>query len=219
MAGEKKTSKVKDTKPTQKRTSAKTKGTKSTTKRTATAKIVSKSPAKKRSVTKKEASIKPPVAETKTSDKSRDKSFLVDAAENIDAGTKLVKDKTAELASDIAKKAAGFKDTLFDKVKKGVSDAYEASSKAVEELTETAQEYADKYKHKIEINKLKAKQDKQYTRLGTLIFDKYKVVGITADKLFKEEDIKELINEIENTAEQIVEQGKALDKVAKASKK
>ncbi len=217
MAVEKKTSKAKNTKSTAKRTSTKTKGAKSTAKRTPTAKTGSKSPAKRRSATKKEANINSPAVESKTSDKSKEKSFLVDAAEHIDEGTKLVKDKTAELATDIAKKAVGFKDTLFDKVKKGVSEAYEASSKAIEELTETAQEYGDKYKHKIEINKLKAKQEKQFTKLGSLIFDKYKVIGISADKLFKEKDIKELINEIENTAKQIVEQGKTLDKSSNES--
>jgi hypothetical protein len=201
----------------EKKTSQK-KGTKSTSKKTSSTKPASKTQAKQRSTTKKQSNVKP-TNDKKIIDKPKDKSFLVDAAENIDAGTKLVKEKTAELASDIAKKAAGFKDTLFDKVIKGVSEAYEAGSKAIEELTETAQDYAEKYKHKIEINKLKLKQDKQYTSLGSLIFDKYKVTGITADKLFEEEDIKLLINEIENIAEQIVKQGKALDKIGKASKK
>ncbi|MEJ2544715.1 MAG: hypothetical protein P8Y99_11670 [Calditrichaceae bacterium] len=130
-----------------------------------------------------------------------------------------MKDRTAEIASDLAGKASSFTDTLLHKVRKGVSEAYEAGSKAIEELTETAQDYAEKYKHKMEINKLKAKQDKQYRVLGSLIFEKYKVVGLTPAKLLKEKDIVNLINEIEITSEQIVEQGKALDKIEKASKK
>ena len=219
MAEEKKTSKEKGSKSTTKRTSSKTKGTKATAKKTFPAKTISKRTVKQRSATKKEASIKLPALETKTSDKSKDKSFLVDAAETIDAGAKLVKDRTSEIASDIVERASGFKDTLIDRVKKGVSEAYEAGSKTFDGLTETAQDYAEKYKHKIEINKLKAKQDKQYSILGSLIFDKYKVAGMIPAKFFKEKNIKELINEIENTAEQIVEQGKALDKIGKSSKK
>lgn len=226
MAEDKKTSKAKsgksptkkssvkgkDTKSTVQKSSAKTKGAKSTPQKTSAAKPGAKAPAKQRSAPKKETVAKALASETKTPDKSNDKSFLVDAAENIDAGAKIVRDRTAEFASDFAEKASGFKDTLFHRVKKGVSEAYEAGSKAIEELTETAQDYAEKYKHKIEITKLKAKQDKQYTKLGSIIYEKYKVAGMTADKLFKEQDIKELINDIEDMAEQIVEQGKALDK-------
>lgn len=219
MAEEKKTSNEKGAKSTTKKSSEKTKSTKSNAKKTSAAKIISKKPVKRQSAIKKETSIKPTAAETKKSDKSKDKSFLVDAAETIDAGAKLVKDRTSEIASDIAEKASDFKDIFFDRVKKGVSEAYEAGSKTIEELTETAQDYAEKYKHKIEINKLKAKQDKKYTILGSLIFEKYKVAGMTPAKVFNDKDIKELINDIENTAEQIVEQGKVLDKIGESSKK
>ena len=60
------------------------------------------------------------------------------------------------------------------------------------------------------------RQDQQqYKVLGSLIFEKYKVAGLTPAKLLKEKDIVSLINEIENTVEQIVEQGKALDKLDK----
>ncbi|MEJ2053933.1 MAG: hypothetical protein P8X42_08445 [Calditrichaceae bacterium] len=108
-------------------------------------------------------------------------------------------------------RASKLTDSILDKVKQGVSEAYEAGSKALEDLTETAQDYAEKYKHKLEINKLKSKQDQQYTQLGSLIFDKYKIIGIPANKLFQEKDIKNSIKEIEETAKKIVDLGKALD--------
>ena len=212
MAEGKKSSTKKDTKSAIKSTATKPKSTKPAARKTSAAKSGSKTSVKQRSATKSEVK---PISETKISNESKQKSFLVDAAENIDAGAKLVKDRTAEIAADLAGKASSFKDTLLHKVKKGVSEAYEAGSKAVEELTETAQDYAEKYKHKMEINKLKAKQDRQYTVLGSLIFEKYKVAGLTPAKLLKEKDIVSLINEIENTVEQIVEQGKALDKLDK----
>ena len=212
MAEGKKSSTKKDTKSAIKSTATKPKSTKPAARKTSAAKSGSTTSVKQRSATKGEVK---PISETKLSNESKQKSFLVDAAENIDAGAKLVKDRTAEIAADLAGKASSFKDTLLHKVKKGVSEAYEAGSKAVEELTETAQDYAEKYKHKMEINKLKAKQDRQYTVLGSLIFEKYKVAGLTPAKLLKEKDIVSLINEIENTVEQIVEQGKALDKLDK----
>ena len=212
MAEGKKSSTKKDTKSAIKSTATKPKSTKPAARKTSAAKSGSTTSVKQRSATKGEVK---PISETKLSNESKQKSFLVDAAENIDAGAKLVKDRTAEIAADLAGKASSFKDTLLHKVKKGVSEAYEAGSKAVEELTETAQDYAEKYKHKMEINKLKAKQNKQYTVLGSLIFEKYKVAGLTPAKLLKEKDIVSLINEIENTVEQIVEQGKALDKLDK----
>ena len=212
MAEGKKSSTKKDTKSAIKSTATKPKSTKPAARKTSATKSGSKTSVKQRSVTKSEVK---PISETKVSNESKQKSFLVDAAENIDAGAKLVKDRTAEIAADLAGKASSFKDTLLHKVKKGVSEAYEAGSKAVEELTETAQDYAEKYKHKMEINKLKAQQERQYTVLGSLIFEKYKVAGLTPAKVLKEKDIVELINEIEHTSVQIVEQGKALDRLDK----
>ena len=197
--------------------SAKEKSKKSISKKMPAKKAESKAPAKKRSVTKKEKQVKTSPPKKTVANESKEKSFVTDAAENIEARAKSVKNKTAEIASDIAEKTSSFSDTVLKGIKKGVSEAYEAGAKAIEGVSEAAQDYTEKYKNKIEINRLKTKQDKQYTKLGSLIFDKYKVIGITADKLFMEKEIVEIINEIENTARQIVKQGQALDRSEKVS--
>ena len=196
-------------KPTKKRTT-------SGTKKTSNVKSASGTSADKKTSTKKTkttqtSKLKSTTIKDMPLEEKKEKRFIDDAADQIDAGTKIIKEKTSEFVSDFSGKASKLTDTILKKVKKGVSDAYEASSKAIDELTETAQDYAEKYKHKIEINKLKVKQDQQYSKLGSLIFDKYKVVGIPADKLFQEPDIKNIIIEIEKTAKEIVDLGKALD--------
>jgi hypothetical protein len=63
--------------------------------------------------------------------------------------------KTSEMAGDV-----------LDVLKKGLSQAYEAGVKVVDEIAQTAQEYTEKYKHHIEVKKLTEKRDKSTAELG-----------------------------------------------------
>jgi hypothetical protein len=70
-----------------------------------------------------------------TAEIEKEKRFLGEVAEDIGEGAKMVGGKASELT-----------DIVVDKLKKGLSQAYAAGAKAVDELFQTAQEYAEKYR-------------------------------------------------------------------------
>ncbi len=164
--------------------------------------------APKTTKTKKE----PPAKES--GKKPEETTFIDSTSENIEQGVKAVGDKTSEVISDITKKTSVFADSFYKRLRESVSEVYEAGTRAADGLVETAQRYTDKYKNRTEIRRLQQEQEKRYTKLGALIFEQYKIVGIDADALFKEKEIKDIINEINEQAKEIVERGKALDKEA-----
>ncbi len=63
----------------------------------------------------------------------KEKGFLVEMAGNIGDGAKIVGEKATELG-----------DMIVDKLKKGLSQAYEAGAKVVDDLSQAAQEYSGK---------------------------------------------------------------------------
>jgi hypothetical protein len=62
-----------------------------------------------------------------TAEIERQKGFLGEVAENIGEGAKMVGEKATE-----------FTDMIVDKLKKGLSQAYEAGAKVVDELSQAA---------------------------------------------------------------------------------
>ena len=123
---------------------------------------------------------------TKDKIKPEEKNFLKEAAENIEEGAKVVGEKAGEFASGFADKTSDVGKTLVEKFKEGVSEAYEFGSKAFEGISEAAQSYADKYKHKVEIRELKTKQEDTYTKLGSVIIN----IKLKEFRLIKSSDKK-----------------------------
>ena len=129
------------------------------------------------------------------------KGFLGEVAEDIGEGAKMVGEKATELT-----------DIVVDKLKKGLSQAYEAGAKVVDELSQTAQEYADKYKAESEIKKLKGKRDLLITQLGHSILKRHLEKGKVTESFFNEKEIVDQFNQIEMIDKQIIKAGKQLDK-------
>ena len=115
----------------------------------------------------------------------------------------------------VGEKAAEFTETVVDKLKKGWSQAYEAGAKVVDELSQTAQEYAEKYRSESEIKKLKGEKDLLITQLGQSIFKHHLAGGGFAESFFKSKEIIGQFNQIEILDKKIIKSGKQLDKEKK----
>ena len=136
-----------------------------------------------------------------TAEIEKEKGLFGEAAENIGEGAKMVGEKATELA-----------DIIVDKLKKGLSQAYEAGAKVIDDLSQAAQEYAEKYKAESEIKKLKGEKDKLMTQLGQSILKHHLAGGKFAESFFNKKEIIDQFNQIETLDNKIIETGKQLDK-------
>ena len=131
----------------------------------------------------------------------KEKGYLGEVAEDIGEGAKKMGEKATE-----------FGDIVVDKLKKGWSQAYAAGAKAVDELSQTAQDYAEKYKAESEIKKLKGEKDKLMAQLGLSIFKHHLADGGFAESFFNRKEIIEQFNQIEILDKKIIKIGKKREK-------
>jgi uncharacterized protein Yka (UPF0111/DUF47 family) len=117
-----------------------------------------------------------------------------------------------EDAKMVGEKATELTDFIVDKLKKGFSHAYGAGAKVVDELSQTAQEYAEKYKTESEIKKLEGEKDKLITLLGQSIFRHHLAGGRFAESFFNKKEMIDQFDQIERLDKEIIETGKQLDK-------
>ena len=136
-----------------------------------------------------------------TAEIEKEKGFLGEVVENIGEDAKMVGEKATELA-----------DIIVDQLKKGLSQTYEAGAKVVDEVSQAAQEYVEKYKAESEIKKLKGDKDKLMTQLGQSIFKHHLAGGGFAESFFNKKEIIDRFNQIEMLDKRIIETGKQLDK-------
>ena len=93
--------------------------------------------------------------------------------------------------------------------------AYEAGSKVVDELTQTAQEYTEKYKAESEIKKMKGENDQLTTQLGHSVLKRQLAQGNVTDSFFKEKEMIDQFNQIEKIDKLIIKAGRQLDRAKK----
>lgn len=141
------------------------------------------------------------VSEGPETESKKKSSALVGAAKAIEGGAHFVGEKAPEVASFVV-----------HKVKKGVSVAYGTSSTLVKDAYLAASDYADRYKHRHEIKKLKAQRQAVSSRLGSLVYTRIFVGGEQPDKLLSEQEITGLFQEIQNLDNEIVKSGQELQK-------
>jgi hypothetical protein len=163
-------------------------------------------PAEKGIVTDKTSSQEAPEKETTETpqaptDIEKEKSLLGEVAENIGEDAKMVGEKATEIA-----------DMIVDKLKKGFSQAYDAGAKVVDDVSQTAQGYAEKYKAESEIEKLEGEKNKLTTQLGQSIFRHHLARGRFTEVFFNKKEIIDQFNQIKRLDKKIVEIGKQLDK-------
>ena len=125
---------------------------------------------------------------------------LVGAAKAIEEGVELVGEKAPEVVS-----------TVLHKVKKGVSVAYGTSSTLVRDAYHAASDYADKYKHKMEVQKLKARREATSSRLGSIIYTRIIIDGEPPEKAFVDQEITSLLEQIQDLDNEVVRVGEELE--------
>jgi hypothetical protein len=97
--------------------------------------------------------------------------------------------------------------------------AYEVGAKVVDELSQTAQEYTEKYKTESEIKKMKGKRDLLITELGHYILKRHLTEGKVSESFFNEKEIIDQFKEINMLDKQIINAGKQLDNAKKNNTK
>ena len=126
---------------------------------------------------------------------------LAGAAKAIEEGVELVGEKAPEVVS-----------VVLHKLRKGVSVAYGTSSTLVREGYHAAGDYADKYKHKIEVKKLKAQREAVSSMLGSIIYTRIIIDGEPPEKPFSDLEITSLLQQIQDLDKEVVRIGKELEK-------
>jgi hypothetical protein len=140
-----------------------------------------------------------PVVSEDTVRDSKKTGALVQAAKAIEEGAELVGEKAPVIAS-----------TVFHSIKKGVSVAYGTSSTLVGGAYHAANDYADKYKNKIEVKKLKAQREAASSRLGSTIYSRIVIDEEPPQKAFSDEEITSLLQQIHDLDNEVVKIGKEL---------
>lgn len=110
---------------------------------------------------------------------------------------------------------AGVAKGVFEKIKERVTKVYITGAKVVDEVTQTAHEYAERYQHNVEVKKLGGKRDALTTKLGMTTFEQFKSSEKLPEKFLNRKDITDQIKEIEKLDKQIVKIGKKLEKSKK----
>jgi hypothetical protein len=132
----------------------------------------------------------------------------------IEKETDAVGEKAKEIGADtdnLEEKETEFSEMVIDKLKKGLSQVYEAGAKVVDDLSQSAQEYAEKYKIESEIKKFQVEKDQLMTQLGHSIFKRYREKGIVSESFFNEEEIMDQFSQTETLDKKIIRAGKRLD--------
>jgi hypothetical protein len=144
-----------------------------------------------------------------------DTSFILEATENIEAGAKVVGEKASDIAGKLADISSQLAEEIYDKIKKGVSEAYDTGSKAVDELGKTTQEYIARFENTMEMRKLRDKRNRIVNDLGSSLFMTYKSRRVLPEELLKITNIESLFKELKKLDKSIVELGKKLEKKKK----
>jgi len=142
-----------------------------------------------------------PVVSEDTKSDSTKTGALAGAAKAIEEGVEFVGEKAPEVVA-----------VVLHKVKKGVSVAYGTSSTLVREAYHAASDYADKYKHKIEVKKLKAQREATSSRLGSIIYTRITIDGEPPEKAFSDQEITSLLKQIQDLDNEVVKIGKEFEK-------
>ena len=129
-------------------------------------------------------------------DAEKEKNILEEAVDNIEEGAKLVREKAT---------------VITDKLKKGLSQAYDTSARVVDELSHVAQEYAEKYKTESAIKKLKIEKETLLHQLGEALYNHRQTGEDFVDSFLNIKDTKAQLKQIEKIDKKIVETSKQLD--------
>lgn len=154
--------------------------------------------------TKKNTIKKKNTTKSKNTKVNTHKSQLVEIAESIEAGAKMVGEKTSEIAGD-----------AFEKIKKSAGGIFAAGSKVASDIYKSAGEYTETFKEKVEMSKLRSDKERITRDLGKYFYENYQAKGLTFREISSKKDFKNLMKKIGEVDHQIVDLGKKLTKEKK----
>jgi hypothetical protein len=144
-------------------------------------------------------------------DKVKDENgILVDAARKIESGAKVVGEKAADVAEKISEQTSEIAEIVYDKFKKGVSDAYDVSSKTMSDMSKKAVKYIKKYEDTVEMKKLSHDRNNKMQALGTHIFTLYKSKSQDLRELLLDEESQKILRDLEILNKDIVKIGRKI---------
>jgi len=135
---------------------------------------------------------------------------LVEAAKKIESSAKVFGKKATKVAEKVSEQTTEIAEITYDKLKKGVSDAFDVSSKTVSDMSKKAGRYIKKYEDTYEMKKLSHERNKKMQKLGEHIFALYKSKSKNIDELFTNKVSLEIINQLELLNKQIVNIGRKI---------
>ena len=138
--------------------------------------------------------------------------FFSEATENIEAGARLIGKKASKMASELAGTTSDIASKIKEEVKEPASEALAAARRTIDEFSDKAQEYLDKYKHRSEINRLAKERDVLIKVLGQLVYLKLKSRSANKEILADNEEVKNLVKNIKKKDREIINAGKESDK-------
>ena len=126
---------------------------------------------------------------------------LVGVARAIEDGVARVGEKAPEVVS-----------VVYHRVKKGIAVAYGTGSTIVRDAYHAAGDYADRYRHKVEIGRLNERRDALTARLGSLVYTRVVIDAAAPAGLAEDAEVADLFLQIQRLDEEIVAVGKELEK-------
>lgn len=135
---------------------------------------------------------------------------LVETARKIETGAKVFGEKAADVAEKVTDQTTEITEIAFDKLKKGVQEAYDISSKTMNDMGKKTGKYIQKYEDTLDIKDLKRDRDKKMYELGTHIFNLSKSKSQKLPELIANDVSQKILNEVELLEKDIVKLGRRI---------
>ncbi len=152
------------------------------------------------------------VARESTAESDAPKSKFDEAMANVVAGASRGMGRMSEEAPRIAAKTSEVAKEGYGKLKHGLSVAYDTGSKLTREAYREAKEQAERFKHTMEMRKLKTRRETLCADLGKVAYSEIAAGGMPAADAFSEDRFLQLIEQIRRVDNDIVEVAKELEK-------
>jgi hypothetical protein len=137
---------------------------------------------------------------------------LVDTKRKIESKAKVIGKKTSVVAEKVSDQTTEIAGIAYDKLKKSVSEVYEASSKTMSDMSKKAAKYIKKYEDTIEMKKLNHDRNMKMQELGSHIFNHYKSKSLKLTELLEKDESQKILHELEILNKQIVKLGRKIKK-------
>lgn len=139
-------------------------------------------------------------------------SSSVEATRHFAEKARALGDRTPEITSHVLEQTTKLTRDVFGRLHEGWSNAYEASSKFVQEAYHSTSSYADRHDNTVVMKKLTAEREKLNQKLGSVIYTKYKDEGVAPEEIFQLDEVREILKECEDVDNEVLRIGAELDK-------